>query len=292
MNDWPQIPFFLAVARSGSLRAAAEQMGATHATVRRHIEALEAGYGVQLFRRSRTGLTLTAAGEALLPEAEDAENLLSRARNGLQGLNREASGTIRVSVDPMTGHFLLAPVLAEFCRIYPQIELDISLTYDLENISRLETDIAIRHAAEITEDVVARKLAPLPIGIFASRDYVESSQDKVGKKGAGLTYVGYGPEPELRQWIENSPFPDARIRHRVIDPEMHLHMVRAGAGMSFLPLWCAQKFPELQRVPGSDIDESRATWVLLHEDLRRIRRVRIFVDFLAQSLIAQSRTTR
>ena len=128
MTDWQQMPFFLAVARSGSLRAAAEQMNATHATVRRHVETLEAGYGVQLFRRSRSGLALTAAGETLLPVAREAEQLLVKARNGLQGLDREATGLIRVSLDPMTGHLLMAPVFAEFCRLYPEIELEIRLT--------------------------------------------------------------------------------------------------------------------------------------------------------------------
>ncbi len=291
MQDWEQMPFFLAVARKGSLRSAAEEIGATHATVRRHVEALEATYGVQLFRRTRRGLTLTAAGETLLPEAEEAELLLSRARNGLQGLDREASGTIRISVDPMTGHFLLAPVFAEFCRIYPKVDLQVSLTYDIEAISQLDTDIAIRHAAEITDDVVARKLQPLPIGIFASAQYIETDFAKAGKKGEGLAFVGYGPFPELLDWVARSPFPQARLRHEIADPEMHLHMVRAGAGMSFLPTWCARKFPELRRVPGSDLDETRKTWVVFHEDLRRIRRVRIFIDFIAQSLLALGRAT-
>ena len=286
------MPFFLAVARTGSLRAAAEQLGATHATVRRHVEALEMTYGVQLFRRTRRGLTLTGAGETLLPEAEEAELLLSRARNGLQGLDREAAGRIRISIDPMTGHFLLAPVFAEFCRIYPQVDLEISLTYDIQAIGKLETDVAIRHAAEITDDVVARKLQALQIGVFASKDYIEAHFEKAGKKGKGLEFIGYGPYPELLDWIANSPFPQARVRHEVSDPEMHLHLVRAGAGMSFLPTWCAQKFPELQRMPGSDLDEKRKTWVVFHEDLRRIKRVRMFVDFLAQSLIAFDRAGR
>ncbi|MEJ8562937.1 LysR family transcriptional regulator [Yoonia sp. GPGPB17] len=292
MQDWEQMPFFLAVARTGSLRSAAEHLGATHATVRRHVEALEVAYSVQLFRRTRRGLTLTAAGETLLPEAEEAELLLTRARNGLQGLDRETSGKIQISVDPMTGHFLLAPVFAEFCRIYPQVDLEISLTFEIEAISKLETDIAIRHAAEITDDVVARKLQALPIGIYASRDYIEAKMARAGKKGQGLDYIGYGPVPELMDWIERSPFPKANIRHQVMDPEMHLHLARAGAGMSFLPTWCAQVFPELQRLPGSTLDESRKTWVVFHEDLRRIKRVRVFIDFLTQSLIAMGRSAR
>ena len=78
--DWGQMPYFLAVARGGSLRAAAEALGATHGTVNRQLQALEASYGVQLFRRTRAGVELTEAGEALIPSAEEAEALFLGAR--------------------------------------------------------------------------------------------------------------------------------------------------------------------------------------------------------------------
>lgn len=285
MMEWQQIPYFLAVARNGSLRAAAEQLNATHATVRNHVQALEGSYGVQLFRRSRGGLELTAAGKTLLPDAIDAEKLLTKARNGLQGLDREATGLIRLSVDPMTGHFLLAPVFAEFCRLYPEIELEIRLSYDIDKINQLETDIAIRHVAEVKEEVVARKLFPLAISTYATRNYIDTQLPKAGPKGENLTWIGYGPEPELKAWIAQSAFPKADVRHTIADPEMHLQLARHGVGMTFLPLWCEQQFPELQRVPGTQIDNSRSTWILLHEDLRRIHRVRIFVDFLTNALL-------
>ncbi len=71
--DWARIPYFLEVARSGSLRAASDALGGTHATVDRNLKALESEYGVRLFDRSRNGLTLTAAGETLLPIAEEVE---------------------------------------------------------------------------------------------------------------------------------------------------------------------------------------------------------------------------
>ena len=177
-------------------------------------------------------------------------------------------------------------------RSRPQVELELSLTFEIQQISKLETDIAIRHAAEITDDVVARKLQALPISVCASRDYVETHIPKAGKKGQGLSFIGYGPIPEMERWISGSAFPEAAVRHQCIDPEMHLHMVRAGAGMSFLPHWTLLKFPELMRVPGGTVDESRSTWVVYHEDLRRVRRVRMFVDFLAQSLIALGREAR
>ena len=85
--------------------------------------------------------------------------------------------------------------------------------------------------------------------------------------------------------VEASAFPKAQIRHSVADPQMHLHLARAGAGMTFLAAWVSSIFPELQRVPGTALDQRRATWVLLHASLRRVRRARLLVDFLSQALL-------
>lgn len=284
MMDWKSLPAFLAVARAGSLRGGAEQLGGGHATVRRQIEGLEASLGAQLFRRGTDGLQLTAAGQALLPQAMQAEAALLQGFNAVQGLDREASGRIRLSADPMTAHFLLAPALAEFARLYPDIEIDIHLSYGIDSVARLETDVSVRHVREITEDVVARKLFPLALGTYAARDYIAQMLPAAGPAGEGLTWIGYGDVPELTAMIAASPFPKARVRHTVQDPAMHMHLARAGAGMTFLAGWVQSIFPDLQRVPGTDLDTSRATWVVLHEDLRRLRRVRLFVDYLCEAL--------
>ncbi|MFY0681538.1 MAG: LysR family transcriptional regulator [Thalassovita sp.] len=285
MMDWKSLPAFLAVARQGSLRGAAEQVGGTHATLRRQVEALEARLGVQLFRRGADGLSLTAAGRTLLPQALEAETALLKGFNAVQGLDREASGRIRMSADPMTAHFLLAPVLAEFSLLYPEIDIELQLSFGLDSIEKLETDISIRHVTEVQEDVVGRKLFPLSIGIFAARSYIDRTFAQAGPRGVGLDWIGYGPEPELLEYIKNSPYPDARVRHAVPDPEMHLHLARAGAGMTVLATWAQAKFPELQRVPGTHLDQRRSTWILLHNDLRRVHRVRVLVDYLSAALL-------
>lgn len=283
--DWRSLPDFLAVARSGSLRGGAEQLGGTHATVRRRIEGLEAVLGATLFRRGAGGLTLTAAGRRLLPQALEAEAALLKGFSAVKGLDREASGRIRLSADPMTAHHLLAPVLAEFAALYPDIDIELKLSYLLDSIAKDETDISIRHVLEVDEDAVGRKLFPLSLGVFASRSWIDGALPKAGAKGAGLTWIGYGDVPELRAMIAGSAFPNARIRHTIPDPEMHLHMARAGAGMTFLASWTSTVFPELQRVPGTDLDRRRSTWVLLHGDLQRVRRARLLVDFLCDALL-------
>lgn len=283
--DWKALPAFLAVARTGSLRAGAEQMQGTHATVRRQIEGLEAQLGTTLFRRAAGGLSLTAAGRRLLPQALEAEAALLKGFSAVQGLDREAAGRIRLSADPLTAHYLLAPVLAEFARLYPEIEIELKLSYSLDSIQNDETDISIRHVREVDEDAVGRKLFPLAIGVFAARSYIDAALPKAGPKGKGLTWIGYGPAPELQAMIAASPFPRADVRHSVPDPQMHLHLARAGAGMTFLANWVCNAFPELQRVPGTVLDEQRATWVLLHGGLRRVRRARLLVDYLSAALL-------
>ena len=85
--------------------------------------------------------------------------------------------------------------------------------------------------------------------------------------------------------IAATPFANARVRHIVSDPQMHLHLAQAGAGMTFLAAWVATVFPELQRVPGTSLDQRRSTWILLHGGLRRVRRARLLVDYLSEALL-------
>jgi DNA-binding transcriptional LysR family regulator len=159
------------------------------------------------------------------------------------------------------------------------------LSFAIDSIEKLETDVSVRTVATVDEDVVGRRLFPASIGIFAARDYLDRALPKAGPKGQGLQWIGYGPVPELLAYVENSPFPEGRIRHTIQDPEMHLHMARAGGGLAILAAWVEAKFPELQRVPGTQMDERRSIWVLLHSDLRRVRRVRLFVDYLCAALL-------
>ena len=285
MKDWKSLPAFLAVARTGSLRAGADQVDGTHATVRRQIEGLEAQLGTSLFRRSAGGLALTAAGRRLLPQALEAEAALLKGFSAVKGLDREASGRVRLSADPMTAHYLLAPVLADFAALYPEIEIELKLSYFLDSIEKDETDISIRHVREVGEDAVGRKLFTNAIGVFAARDYIDRVLQNAGSKGKGLTWISYGAVPEMQAMIAATPFSAARTRHIVMDPQMHLHLARAGAGMTFLSAWVAEVFPDLQRVPGTPLNRERSTWVLLHDGLRRVKRARLLVDYLSDALL-------
>lgn len=285
--DWTGLPYFLAVARHGSLRAAAEHLGATHATVDRQLKALEKTYGVRLFDRTRRGMMLSAAGEALLPMAETAEDAVIGARARLTGLDREASGTVKVSVPPVLAYTILPPVIADFSRAYPEIDLRLTVTNRFEDLARLEADVSVRVAYEVTQDVVGRKLVQTGVGIYASKTYLDAHLASAGPEGEGLDWIGWGEHDDVTRWISKTPYPKARIHHCAREVVMQYEMIRNGMGMGYLPASLALGDPDLAQVPGTSIELNRWIWLLLHSDLRRTTRVRLFVDFVAEALKAQ-----
>jgi DNA-binding transcriptional LysR family regulator len=285
---WEQMPYFLAVARKGTLRGAAEQLNANHGTVDRHIRALEATYGTQLFSRTRKGLSLTEAGRALLPTIEDAEKLLAEGQKQLRGLDRDETGTVRVSMPATLACIVIAPILARFSDSYPGINLEIQLTERFEDIAQLATDVSIRVAYEVDDnDVVGRRLFPLVVGTYASKDYLSRHLRNSGPLGEKLHWIGWGQPSSFSKWIAQSPFPNAESRHAVADMLMQMHLVQSGFGMSVLPVFCEAQFPDLVRVPGTELLPDRSIWLLLHSDLRRTIRVRRFVDFVTDALKSQ-----
>ncbi|MCP5087499.1 MAG: LysR family transcriptional regulator [Rhodobacteraceae bacterium] len=282
--DWAQLPYFLAVARTGSLRAAADLMGGTHATVDRHLRALEATYGVRLFERSTVGLNLTPAGESLLPLVEAAENSVIGARRRIEGLDKEAAGVVRVTAALFLAHDILSPIFARFATHYPDIELDISVTDRFKDLNRSEADVSIRVAYEVSDDVIGRRVLQYATGIFASRDYLAKNWGKRGAKGEGLHWIGWGDATVTPDWVRDSPFPRAILRHAVSDGLLVKSMVQQGMGMSYLPCFVQKYTPGLVQVPDTKAELDRSIWLLLHADLRETTRVRLFVDFVAKEI--------
>lgn len=284
--DWARIPYFLAVARSGSLRSAAEQLGATHATVDRNLRALEEEYGVRLFERTNKGLALNSAGEALIPLAEEAESAIIAGRRRVLGLDHEARGSVRLSMPTGLLGVQFPQILAKFERAYPDIELRVAVTNRFEDLNRSEADVSLRVAHHIDDDVVGRKVLQYAGAIFASQDYLDRHWAAAGPQGEGLQWIGWGDPVPVPDWVKSSPFPKARVRYNLRSPTLIAQMVGAGMGMSHLPYFATNWVDGLIQVPGTKAYLDRSIWLLLHSDLRRTTRVRVLIDHLAKELKA------
>ena len=129
--DWTLYRTFLAVAKLGSLSAAARSLGLTQPTVGRHIESLEAALDVDLFLRSPRGLSPTDIGRTLLPKADaialSAAALLRTAASGKGAM----TGSVRVSASEIMGVERLPPILSTLRRAHPGIDIQLVLSDDL-----------------------------------------------------------------------------------------------------------------------------------------------------------------
>src|SRR4051812_35931293 len=123
--EWDDLKHFLAVARSGSLTAAARALKTTAATVGRRVTALEARLGARLFDRKQTGFTLTESGEATRRKAEEVEQAVLSLERETLGRDLRATGRVRLTTTDDIAALAVAPHLAEFGRRFPQISLEI-----------------------------------------------------------------------------------------------------------------------------------------------------------------------
>lgn len=172
--DWDDLRFFLAVARSGRLTAAARRLGADHATVSRRITSLEESLKAKLFERRPQGYALTGHGEQLLAKAESMETEALAIQSEIGGADMALSGTVRIGAPDGFGSTFLAPRFAGFARAYPGLELQLIAMPRLLSLSKREADVAITLAPPKEGKVVARKLCDYRLGLYASQDYLDT----------------------------------------------------------------------------------------------------------------------
>ena len=144
MIDWDDVRYFLAVARGGSVRAAAERVEVNHTTVLRRIAQLEERLGARMFEKLPSGYRLTDAGEEVLEFAEQMEASANRLETRVFGRDQGVRGLLRVTLTPILATHLLMPDFAEFARLHPEIEMEILCIAEPVNVTNREADVAVR----------------------------------------------------------------------------------------------------------------------------------------------------
>ncbi len=166
---------FTAIARHGSLRAAAEALDIKPSTVSHQLKTLEAQLGTALFIRTTRSVSLTEAGRALIRGAGPAFDQLSEAVESARSTGHAARGTLKLAMPEFAYHLYVSPVLQSFCAACPEIELELSLTDALSDILGEELHAGFRLGDRIAEDMVAVRLTgPLQLAVLASPEYLET----------------------------------------------------------------------------------------------------------------------
>lgn len=170
--NWDNARFFLAVARTGTLRGAAQRLCVDQATVGRRVAGLEEELSAKLFLRTSTALVLTPAGEALLAPAEAMEQAAHAIERRVAGIDAQLAGTIRVATtDTMAATFVL-PAIAQLRQRHPGIDVVCMASKSIANLTKREADVAVRTLRPDAPDLIARRIGHMETGVYASRGYV------------------------------------------------------------------------------------------------------------------------
>jgi DNA-binding transcriptional LysR family regulator len=285
MIDWDDVRYFLAVARGGSVRAAAERLGVYHSTVLRRIAQLEERLGAHMFEKRPSGYRLTAAGEEVLELAEQMEASSHQLESRVFSRDQGVRGLLRVTLAPTLATHLLMPDFAEFARLYPDIEMEILASGELANLTNREADVALRV-------VYDRKTLPLNLhglkgpelfgAVYLSRDRVAAWRAGAPDPTRWIVISQHG----IPDWAREGEVRTTGAPFRTTDGGAQIAAVRQGLGMTALPCFVGDADPLLARAPGTDLHLHGTLWLLTQGETRKTKRVRLFTEFLSARLAA------
>ena len=285
MDHWDEVRTAYQVARNGTVSGAAEVLGVHHATVIRHVDALEGRLGVKLFQRHPRGYTATEAGQDLLQVAQATDDQFAQLAGRLKGQGEGVTGDLVVTALPGLAE-LLVPVLTRFQAENPGIVVRHPTGARVFRLEYGEAHVAIRAGPAPQEpDNVVQPLATLQMVMVAAPDYIarhgrpESLDDLAGHRFVGPE--DYAARAPHFVWLM-ARIDTAQVAFRVNDERAGAIAVRHGAAIGFVAR------PEMQArddlVPlFEDVPEWQVPlWIVTHVDLHRSAKVQRFLAFLKE----------
>ena len=286
IDTWDEIRTAYQVARLGTVSGAAEALGVHHATVIRHIDALEKRLGTRLFQRHARGYTPTEAGQDLLSVAQATDEQFLQLASRIKGFGETVAGELIVTSIAGVSD-LLTPVLHRFQSDHPDVIIRFLTDMRLFRLDYGEAHVAIRAGAAPEEpDNVVQPLARLRTGLYAAPAY--ASRHGLPETEADLPrhrFVG-SDNPDSRapffRWLRER-VPAGAITYRTTEAAAMEGAIVAGAGLGFLAAAQAARHPDLIEVLPPRPEWDAPLWIVTHVDLHRTRKVQAFLAALKDS---------
>lgn len=272
--DWTDLRLFLAVARFGGLRSAAEAAGVSAPTLGRRMAALEQQIGQQLFVRSAGGYALTRAGEELLGRAQDVEAAMRGVASWTDGTT--ADPLVRISAGRWMSE-LFADHVGTLWQVEDHIRIEFVTTFDNVDVLRRDADIDLRREPPAEPGLAQKAVGRIAYAIYSGRQRINGVE-------AGY-FVGFSGEAATlaaSRWLEAHH--GDRIGLRGNDVHSCASLVASGAGLSVLPCFVGDSDPRLIRLGGIIAELTHDIWLVVHDDRRHDRPVRLVFDRLGKLL--------
>jgi DNA-binding transcriptional LysR family regulator len=286
--DWNDLQHLFALAKHSTLPEAANALGVNRTTIARRISRLENEMGAKLVERIGRDLVLTDAGREAAASAEVIDGEFQSLQRRLFGRDQQLAGAIRITLTPAIGN-LLAPCLAQFCAMHPELLLEVSSTNATEDLEMMESDVALRLTSKPPENLVGRRLATPMVGIYASQATARAIQDNKRKDkvvevvslftNSGKTlFTG----EVIETWVRNTLGTEIKAAMHSNSTDLIREYIAAGSGVAVLPCYVGEGDPRLCRIGETRQESFTELWLLYHPRLRRLHRFRAFTEYLVK----------
>ena len=286
-TDWNQLKAFLATAQTGSLSAAARQLGLTQPTLGRQVAAIEQHLGVTLFERVGKGLTLTTTGHELLEHARAMGAAAEALGLAASGRSQSLGGVVSVSASDAVAAWLLPPIVRRLRGQEPGIAIEVIASNALSDLLRREADIAIRHVKPEQPELIARRIREATAGFYASEDWVRThGHPRTAAEAATLPFVGSDRGGQYLRYLQQHGLPvtEASFCSYAEHSVAHWALVQQGLGVGVMMDEIARSTPGIVRVLDELPPVRFPVWLVSHRELRTARRIRVVFEALAQGL--------
>ena len=290
-STFEELKNFVSIVDSGSIVAAAEHLSQTNSAISRSLSRLENKLNVTLLERTTRSLKLTQEGELFLDKTRKILNDLNEAEESLLKSDRDLSGVIRIdSATPFVLH-VIAPLMKEFNQLYPKIEIELNSHDQVIDLLQHKTDIAFRFG-ELTDSSLHAKL------ICKSRLYIVASPDYLANNGhpqhpqdiQNHSVIGFSKVQHLNTWPLHIADEPLRVQPKLkaSNGETVRRLALEGLGITCLSAFMIAQDLKKNRLVVLFEDQIEHDYQSIHavyyQQEHLPKRVRIFIDFLAQKL--------
>ncbi|MGZ0785772.1 LysR family transcriptional regulator [Pseudomonas saponiphila] len=288
MSEMDDLAAFAVLVEAGSFTLAAQRLGCSKGQLSKRLSALEARYAVVLLQRTTRRLDLTAAGAALLPQAQALVAQVERAHQALARLKDEMAGPVRLTVPVSLGETFFDGLLLEFSRHYPQVQIELDLNNSYRDLTRDGFDLAVRSEVASDQRLVARPLLAWHEMTCASPAYLEQyGEPQTPAQLAEHRCLLNSHYSGREEWLYHQRHELLRVRVSGPFASNHYNLLKkaalVGAGIARLPSY----------VLHSELADGRLRWLLRDYQTRSMpmylvhpyqgglpRRTQVLADYL------------
>lgn len=283
--NWDDLRVFMALAKTNTLKKAGKLLSIDQASVGRRIRSLESSVGAKLFEKRSTGFYLTTAGEKIFSSAMSMEEAAHSIERKIHGEDNKAEGTIKLAMPGALANHLIIPLLKKFHENHPAIKVHLLTGAEVLNLSKREADIAFRLVKPVQKDLIVKRISNIELKIYGHETLL--------KKNPMQGFASLGSVPFICLY-ENALSSTERIMREklngIIEPFIYssawssvFYAILSGSGIGILPSFLSTQNKELRAIELMPSGHS-TLWSVIHPDLHKSQRVRLFLDFILPEL--------